>query len=271
MRTIHETLAAAVRAGRKLLVPYVCAGFPSPADTLPVLEALAEAGADAIELGVPFSDPLLDGPVIQGASSRALAQGTTLASVLETAQAFTARRETPLILMSCCNPLLRLGAARFAEGASAARIRACIVPDLPLEAQGLLPGAPPFVPIAAPNTRPERLRVLLESRPPFLYAMSVLGITGVRDGVSEDTQAFLRRAKSSTSVPVLAGFGVSHPTQALEFVQSVDGVIVGSALLKVLDGSPDAARAAFRFLQPFREALDAVAPDAVGIRSLPCC
>lgn len=253
-----------IAQGRKLLVPYVCAGFPSEADTLSILESLADAGADAIELGIPFSDPLLDGPVIQAASLRALSQGMTLAKALALAKAFMARRDTPLLIMSSLNPVLRMGPETFARRAREAGIAGCILPDLPPESRYLLPGAPPLVQLVAPNTPEARLRELAGLEPPFLYGVSVFGVTGTRTQLADYTRPFLARVKAVTEVPLLAGFGVSTPEQARAAAEACDGVIVGSALLRALEGASDPARAAAAFLQPFREACDALALQSLG-------
>lgn len=255
--TFHQFLRDRVASGRKLLVPYLCAGFPSEAETLPLLEALVAGGADAIELGIPFSDPLLDGPVIQAASQRALAEGMTLPKALGLARAFTARHPTPLLLMSSFNPLLRMGPEGFARRAREAGIAGCILPDLPPEAQYLLPGAPPLVQLVAPNTPGERLQELASLDPPFLYGVSIFGVTGARTDLADYTLPFLQRVKAATEVPLLAGFGVSTPAQAQVIAAVCDGVIVGSALLRALEASADRMRAAREFVESFRMALDA--------------
>lgn len=255
-----------VNVGRKLLVPYLCAGFPSEAETLPLLEALAAGGADAIELGIPFSDPLLDGPVIQAASHQALLGGMTLLKALNLAREFTSRNATPLLLMSSFNPLLRMGPEGFARRAREANIAACILPDLPPEAQYLLPGAPPLVQLVAPNTPAKRLQELAEHNPPFLYGVSVFGVTGARTSLAEYTLPFLRRIKETTAIPLLAGFGISTPEQAQALAPSCDGVIVGSALLRALEACAEPGervQVAQRFVRSFRLALDVI-PVQVG-------
>jgi tryptophan synthase alpha subunit len=261
---LHQHLRQRIAEGRKLLVPYVCAGFPSEDETLAVLEALADAGADAIELGIPFSDPLMDGPVIQAAASRALAQGMTLPKALALAKAFTARRSTPLLLMSSLNPLLRMGPEAFARRSREAGITGCIIPDLPPESRYLLPGAPPLVQLVAPNTPADRLQELIRQDPPFLYGVSVFGVTGARSALADYTLPFLARTKAATDIPLLAGFGVSTTEQAQEVAEACDGVIIGSALLRALEGEDDPATAARRFLAPFREALGALALQSQG-------
>lgn len=254
--SLREQFEAKRAAGQKLLVPYVCAGDPDPEATVAVLEALAEAGADALELGVPFSDPLMDGPVIQAASHRALQRGMTLSRVLRVARTFTARNPTPLLLMGSVNPILAFGAAAFLQAARESGISACILPDLPLEEQGRLPGLPQ-VQLAAPNTPPTRVAELLATEPPFLYAVSVLGVTGVRPEADTGTLGFLRRLKGAASIPVLAGFGVGTPERAVELASACDGVVVGSALVQAMNADPACPdEAAARFLRPFRIALE---------------
>ena len=255
--TIHEALRTKVATGRKLLIPYVCAGSPSLEATLPILQALADAGADAIELGIPFSDPLMDGPVIQAASHQALKAGMTLAKALGIAAAFTASRETPLIFMGSVNPMLAMGPETFVKRAQKAGVGACILPDLPLEDQGRLPGLSQ-VQLVAPNTPNERVQALLAEDPPFLYCVTVFGVTGARTTTADYTLPFLRRMKALSQAPVLAGFGVSTPEQAVELAAACDGVIIGSALIRAMNAvdAKDAARAAGDFLKPFRSALD---------------
>ena len=264
--TFHQLLKKRVAAGRKILVPYLCAGFPSASDMLPLLEALAAGGADAIELGIPFSDPLMDGPVIQAAAHRALVGGMTLSKALDIARTFTSRNRTPLLIMSSFNPLLRLGPEVFARRAREANIAGCIIPDLPPEAQYLLPGAPPLVQLVAPNTHDARIKALAKRDPPFFYGVSVFGVTGTRAALPEYTLPFLRHVKGITDVPLLAGFGVSTPEQAQKIAASCDGVIVGSALLQTLAacaGPAELIMAARGFIESFRMALDTT-PVPVG-------
>lgn len=248
-------------SGHKLLAPYLCAGYPAPGATLPLLRAAADAGADCIELGVPFSDPLADGGVLQEAAQVALRGGMTLARALDEAAAFTAERpEVPLFLMSYANPLLRMGPEAFAARAAAAGVVGCIVPDLPPEDQGdfVSAGAPPLVQFAAPNTPDARVCEVATLSPPFLYCVSVLGVTGARQDVAPETVAFLRRVRGLTHLPALAGFGVGTPGHAAALAAECDGVIVGSALARALEGRGPAewAGAARSFLEPMRRALD---------------
>ena len=252
-----------VASGHKLLAPYLCSGFPGPSATLPLLEALADAGADLIELGVPFSDPLADGPVLQAASQQALRAGMTLKGTLDIAKAFSRRRpEVPLVLMGYANPILTMGRRSFAARAQDAGIAGLLIPDLPPENWALVQeaGLPPLIPFAAPNTPDARLEALGRLKAPFLYAVSVLGVTGTRESLGGDVPTFLVRARERSGLPVLAGFGLSRPEQVPALAAACDGLILGSALVRALNGAdpkdlPGAARA---FLSPFRAALDAV-------------
>ncbi len=265
--TLGELLREKKKNGKKILAPYVCAGFPAIEATLPILGALAQAGADCVELGVPFSDPLADGPMIQKASSVALQNGMTLSRALEMAESFTALSGTPVLLMSYLNPILRMGPEQFAQKARDAGVSACIVPDLPFEETGLLAGSPPLVRFASPNTPDERLGRIAALNPPFLYCVSVFGVTGARSGIESYTLDFLRRVGAATPVPALAGFGVSSAAQAASLAKDADGVIVGSALVKALEsthGPSEAARAAAAFLKPFRKSLDAASKAATS-------
>lgn len=252
-----------VASGHKLLAPYLCSGFPEPSATLPLLEALADAGADLIELGVPFSDPLADGPVLQAASQRALRAGMTLEKTLEVAGEFQRRRPgVPVVLMGYANPILAMGSSAFAAAAEHAGIAGLLIPDLPPENWALLhrSGLPPLIPFAAPNTPDARLEALGCLQVPFLYAVSVLGVTGTRESLGREVPTFLVRARERSGLPVLAGFGLSRPEQVPALAAACDGLILGSALVRALNGAdpkdlPGAARA---FLSPFRAALDAV-------------
>ncbi len=274
---LHALTRAAAASGHKLLAPYLCAGWPTADATLPLLRALADAGADVIELGVPFSDPLADGASLQRAAQAALAGGMTLSRALATAARFTAASGVPLVLMTYVNPLLRAGGDAALRRAADAGCAAVIVPDLPPEEAGLLAGdggrlALPLVPLAAPNTPDDRLRELAAADPPFLYCVALLGVTGARADLGGSALALLRRARAAApGLPTLAGFGVSGPDQAARLAGAADGVIVGSALADHLRAQPpgaDLPAAAATFLRPLRAALDAPSVPSPG--AAPC-
>lgn len=256
---LQACISEKTQGGRKLLAPYLCAGFPSPELTLELLDALVAGGADVIELGVPYSDPLADGPVLQAASQQALAQGMTLDRTLTVAAAFTQRHPgVPLLLMSYLNPLLAFGAEALGRRAEAGGVAGLLVPDLPLEDDALLatPGMPPRLPFVAPTTGDARLAQVGQGEPAFVYAVSVLGVTGARRALPTGTEAFLRRARAGTGRPVLAGFGISEPQQARAMAEACDGVIIGSALANHVAAAADPVAAARDFLAPFRQSLD---------------
>jgi tryptophan synthase alpha chain len=234
---LERVLEEARRTGRKALVTYVCAGDPDLAATERLVPALASAGADVIELGVPFSDPLADGPTIQAASQRALRSGTTLAGVLGLVQRLRQDGcQVPLVLFGYINPIVRMGLEAFVARAADAGADGLIVPDLPLEESeqlGRLAGSRSLslVLLAAPTTPPERLRLIGERTRGFLYFVSVTGVTGARTELPVDLPEKLAAARGATSVPVAVGFGVSTPEQAHSLAAHADAVVVGSALV----------------------------------------
>ena len=241
-RRIGDAFAASGK--RAALMPYVMAGFPTLADSVAIGQACVQAGADVIELGVPYSDPLADGPVIHAAGTRALAAGATMAGVLEVARALAP--SVPVVLMCYANMVFAPGAERFLE--RLARSGACglIVPDLPLEEAAELRGACDsrdlaLVPLVAPTTPPERLAAIGASARGFLYAVSVVGTTGERDALQARLAEVIARAKASTEVPVALGFGISTPQQARQAADAgADGVIVGTRLVRAAGEEPGA-------------------------------
>ena len=234
-----ERIAAAFAgaAGSAALMPYLMGGFPTVEASVRIGEAYADAGADLLELGVPFSDPLADGPVIHAAATRALAEGATLHHVLE-AGARLAQR-IPVVLMCYANPMFARGVERFVDELAQRRISGLIVPDLPLEeAPAALAACDAadvaLVPLVAPTTPAERLTAIGERARGFLYTVAVTGTTGER-GAEGDTAGLLARARACSRVPVALGFGISTPEQAAEAAASgADGVIVGSRLVRAV-------------------------------------
>jgi len=252
---LEAALRAGRAAGRRLLVPYITGGLPGWTD---LLDPLAEAGADAIEIGIPFSDPVMDGPVIQASSERALAAGATPRSIV----AELAERESPipLAVMTYYNLVFRWGHQRCADALARAGVAAAILPDLPLDEVGHWATAADragieTVLLAAPTTPEERLtRICARSRG-FVYGVGLLGITGERDALATTALEVARRLKAVTDKPVLIGVGISTPAQAVEACAVADGVVVGSALVRrVLEGASVAEAA--ELVAAFRKALD---------------
>ena len=242
--------------GRKLLVPYVTGGLG--AEWLDVVRAVVDAGADSVEIGIPFSDPVMDGPTIQAASQQALALGATPAKILGDAAQLEVG--VPLVVMTYVNPVHHAGYERFAHELAHAGIDGAILPDLPLgELDGWGDAADAAgietVLLAAPLTPDDRLRAITERTRGFLYGVSLLGVTGERDALAAQAGDMGRRAKAVTDTPVLLGVGISTPDQAVIAAGFADGVVVGSALMRrVLDG--DGPEGAGAFTAELRKALD---------------
>jgi tryptophan synthase alpha chain len=240
---IGERFASLGRERRKAFIAFVTAGDPSLDRTVEVAAALEEAGVDVLELGVPFSDPLADGPVIQRASDRALKQGTRLASVLEAVRRIRARSELPLLLFSYVNPLLRYGLDRLARDAAAAGVDGVLVTDLPPEegAEWIAcarQAGLDTVFLAAPTSPESRLKRVTDCSRGFVYAVSRTGVTGERDALSSDAASLVGRLKALTDAPVALGFGLSTPEQVRAAAEVADGVVVGSAIVRFLEKDP---------------------------------
>jgi tryptophan synthase alpha chain len=259
--SIDSAFAAAREEGRAALMPYLMGGFPDQETATAVAEAYADAGADLIELGVPFSDPLADGPVIHAADTAALEAGATLDSVLATCAAVAER--VPVALMCYANMVLATGAAEFAAKAAEARAAAVIVPDLPLEEQepvmkALSEGGLGLVPLVAPTTPPQRRREICARARGFVYLVSTVGVTGERAELPDELTELVAAAKEEAGVPVAVGFGISTPEQAAVVGEVADGIIIGTRLVReVADASdPDeAVRGVTEFLISARDAL----------------
>ena len=243
---LAERFAELRARGEKALVPFVTAGDPDLATTEALVPVLEEAGADVVELGVPFSDPIAEGPTIQKASERALAANTTLRRILELVKRLRPRVRIPIVLMGYANPFFTMGERGFAGAAAAVGVDGVIVADLPpeegegfyaaLEAAGVAP-----VLLAAPTTTPERLALIAARSRGFLYYVALTGVTGARASVARDLEANVRRAREIASLPVCVGFGVSTPEQAREIARYADGVVVGSALVDRIAAQSDLA------------------------------
>jgi tryptophan synthase alpha chain len=257
-----DELRAAGRAG---LIPFVTAGDPHPDWTVAIMHTLVAAGADLIELGVPFSDPMADGPVIQLASERALAKGVSLKRVLGMVADFRRTDDrTPVVLMGYLNPIEIHGYARFLADAQAAGVDGLLIVDLPLEESAFLQddlarhGLEQIF-LAAPTTQAERLVRLGECARGFLYYVSFAGITGADRLALDAVRERVAALRAQTRVPVAVGFGVKDVVQAQAIAGFADAVVIGSALVECLAGAPDeaaAVRAAGEFVAPMRAALD---------------
>ena len=221
----------------RALIPYLTAGFPTPAGSLEALQRVAAAGADFVEVGVPFSDPLADGPTIQRTTQTALEQGMTLPRVLALVR--DAALAVPVIIMTYLNPVLAYGVERFAKDAQAAGAAGVLLTDLPAGADpgvesAVTNSALSLIRLVAPTTDDRRLKTALSGATGFVYLISRLGVTGARDHVPSDLEAQVRRIRAATRLPVAVGFGIGTPAQAAAAARHADGVVVGSALLDAL-------------------------------------
>jgi len=253
MSRLADTFARTRAEHRAALVAFVTGGDPTPADTGAILDALVAGGADVIELGMPFTDPMADGPAIQRANLRALGAGTTTADLLAIATAFRARHpQVPLVLMGYANPMVRRGPDWFAAEAAKAGVDGVICVDIPPEQDAELGPALrsaglDLIRLATPTTDAARLPTVLEGASGFLYYVSVAGITGMQQAGQASIESAVARFKAATDLPVAVGFGVRGPEQAEAIGRVADGVVVGSAIVELI-GEHGAAAA-----EPVRE------------------
>jgi len=262
---IPDCFEAAKKAGRKVLIPFVTAGDPDPDWTVAVMHAMTDAGADLIELGVPFSDPMADGPVIQLASERAIEKQVTLSSVLKTVEAF--RRtdtRTPVILMGYMNPLERYGRAKFPADAIAAGVDGILLVDCPPEERDDLGEAMDEtgldgICLVAPTTTRDRVRDIASVASGFIYYVSLKGITGSGQLASPELSKPVQQIREFSDLPVAVGFGIKNAEMAVNVAEHADAVVMGSALVETLSTAKtaeDACSLAKAFLAPVRESLD---------------
>jgi tryptophan synthase alpha chain len=266
---IAEAFASACADGRRAaLMPYMMGGFPSLAVSEAIGTAYADSGADLIELGIPFSDPLADGPVIHAAGTAALAAGARVDAVLRVCRAVSIR--VPVVVMCYINPILARGIERFADALQAAGASGLIVPDLPLEESDAVRAACErrglaLVPLVAPTTPAERLARIGASARGFLYTVSLTGTTGERTALDDALGAVIARAAAHTEVPVAVGFGIGTPAQAAAAAQAgADGVIIGSRLVRAAAEAADPAGAVSELVLAFGAALSEPAARAFG-------
>lgn len=260
MSRISEAFERARAERRAALVTYLCAGDPSLEATRVLVPTLFAAGADVVELGIPFSDPIADGPTIQAASFRALQSGTTVRKVLQVVRDLRAAGTTgPIVLMTYLNPLYALGLPAFFESAAAAGVDGVIIPDLPLEeceetAQLAAGAGVDLVLLVAPTTPPERLAQIGKRTRGFLYFVSVAGVTGARVELPSDLAQRLAQAREVSAAPVAVGFGIATPEQIRGLRTHADGVVVGSALVKLAHESGGDPARVEAFVRALRDA-----------------
>lgn len=257
MSRISSTFVRLKAEGRKALIGYITAGFPSASAFEKAFRDLEAGGADVIEIGVPFSDPIADGPTIQHSSQMALESGVTLTGILATVAKLRKKSRVPIVLMTYLNPILRMGPVTFARRAAAAGADGIIIPDtIPEEAHSLrailASEGLDLIHLIAPTTPPARRKKVAALSLGFLYAVSLTGVTGVRTGVPAGAVAFLKALKKDSPVPVAVGFGISGPEQVRALKAHVDGVIVGSALINLLKNKKPLTP----FVKSLRAALD---------------
>jgi tryptophan synthase alpha chain len=266
--TVFENLRS---RGQTALMPYLTLGYPQLESALTLVPALVEGGADLIELGVPFGDPLADGATIQAASQKALENGMTLALCLEQVAALRAQGICiPLVLMGYYNPILQMGIERFARRAGEVGVAGAIVPDLPPEEAGdlraaLLSRGIDLVFLLAPTSDPARIGTVVRQASGFLYLVSLVGVTGAREHLPAGLEAFCRQVRAvcthiEADLPLAVGFGIGTPEQAARVAGIADGVIVGSALIRAIGGADetgqDPALAARDFVRSLRSGID---------------
>ena len=270
MRSIRATFERLRRARRKALIPFIMGGHPSPRSTASLLLALEDAGADLIEVGIPFSDPLADGPIIQEASARALSQGATPRRVLDAVASVRGRIQVPVVCLTYWNPVIQFGLRQngsspgaFIRAARSCGVAGLIVPDMPIEEGEALRQAAASaglcaIFLAAPTSPPQRLRAIARVSSGFIYYVSVAGTTGPRARLPVGLVHGIRQLRLLTAKPICVGFGISTPAQAASVARIADGVIVGSALLEAMRGArgPSATRQrAAAFVRRLRRAV----------------
>ncbi len=256
---IAETFNKLKKEGRKAFIPYIMAGHPSLLKTRQYVRLLEDCGADVIELGVPWTDPLADGPVIQAAAARAVKRGVGLREVVQTVGTLRKSTEIPIVLMTYYNPVFKYGVERFVRHATDAGVDGVIVPDLPPDEAAALKGPArryglDTIFLLAPTSTAARTRLVAKASSGFIYYVSITGITGARLAIGADVRKSIKALRSAASKPVCVGFGVSNAEDAGAVSKISDGVIVGSAIVKRISRGED-AKALGRFLRGLRAAI----------------
>ncbi len=266
-RRIEGTFSRLRETGRKGLITYITAGYPYPGHTLEILKALADAGSDLIEIGIPFSDPVADGPVIQKASHLALERGIKLSGIFDLARRFREYSGIPVLLMTYYNPVFRTGAGNFVKMALDNGVDGLIVPDLPLEEDGPLReetsrAGLSLIPLAAPTSTDKRLEKIASRADGFIYCVSVTGVTGPGKEIG-DLKWFTDKVKRYTGSPLAVGFGISGAETASRVAAHCDAVVVGSAIVSAVEGGgglPEALIRVGALVREIKEALKSAAP-----------
>lgn len=264
MNSVSDCFKSLRESSQCALIPFITAGDPDLTTTAQALEVLDKSGADMIELGVPYSDPLADGPTIQAAATRALQRGVRLDDVLEMVKEVSPKLKAPLILFTYYNPILNRGIETFLKQIAAVGVRGLVVPDLPLEeAESLLKPAAEIgievVLLVAPTSPPERIEAIAKQSQGFIYLVSVTGVTGIRTQMESRVQDILTQMRTMTDKPIGVGFGISQPEHAQQVKNwGADAVIVGSAFVKRLaDGTPEEGLSAIgEFCQSLKSVIE---------------
>ncbi len=244
----------------KAFIAFLTAGDPSLIKTEEYILAMAQAGADLIEIGIPFSDPVAEGPVIAAANIRALSAGATLPRIFDSVRAVRKKTDVPLVFLTYLNPVFKYGYEKFFAECAASGMDGIIIPDLPYEEKGEIAGIAKkhgvdLVTLIAPTSK-ERIRVLAADAGGFVYLVSSMGVTGMREQISTDIASMVREIRSATSAPVAVGFGISSPAQAKAIARTADGVIVGSAIVKIIENrGEDAADSLKKYVSEMKSAI----------------
>ncbi|MBM4314521.1 MAG: tryptophan synthase subunit alpha [Deltaproteobacteria bacterium] len=268
MGRIEAQFEALRKEGRKAFIAYLTAGDPDLKATAKLIPALEAAGVDILEIGVPFSDPTADGPAIQAASQRALKGGATLEKILAMIASLRQKSGIPIVLFGYYNPILSYGPEKFAADAKASGVDGILVVDLPPEEAKELrqytdPAGLAFITLIAPTTDPGRVAAILRGAAGFVYFISVTGVTGGAAPITGEVRREVKRIKTMTSLPIAVGFGISTPEQAAAIAPLADGIVVGSALVRLIakkKGTGDITRAVASFTAKIRRAIDTPAP-----------
>lgn len=262
MSRIARTFKALAKRREKALILFMTAGDPDMKKNMELLPALEKEGVDLIEIGIPFSDPLADGPVIQASSMRALERGTSLKGILAAVRKARPTCSLPIVLMGYYNPIFRYGDDAFVRDAKTAGVDGVIVPDLPIEesvgfSKFCRKAGLDLIHLVAPTSTDERKKRIAAASRGFLYYVSLTGVTGVKRALPDELVNDLKRLKKQTRTPLCVGFGISEPAQAKVLAEAADGVIVGSSFVRFLASNPklSAAEIARRFARPFAAAL----------------